>query len=238
MANLTLNYLRLKFSLLNLLSNSKWFQKRVIDQKNYLGATIISMSMLNSSCTSETKKTEEPKLENKNIDTNQVKLDTLQSNNEKRDTVDRPIRKINNKHKVKEDIVEISVPDKSPTRIDVANCYMPVDPNMDQNIDESDIVSVAEVMPQFDGGNEAMMKFITDKIKFPADAKKSGTVFVEFIVTKTGKLTNVVVKRGVIPSCDQEAIRVIKNMPYWTPGKNHGKEVNVRMVLPIRFELK
>lgn len=232
MANLTLNYLRLKFSLLNLLSNSKWLHKRVVERKIYLGATIISMSMLNSGCTSETKKMEEPTPEKKNVDTNKIKVNTLQTNSENKDTINRPIRKINNKHKV---LSDSKVAVSGHPAIEVASCYGPVNPNWDNNIKESDVVTTAEVMPQYVGGEEAMMKFFKNNIKITADGKKPGTIFVEFVVTKTGKPTNITVKRGVNPSYDQEVMRAVRRMPNWIPGKNQGKEVNVRMILPVVF---
>ncbi len=230
-----LNSYRLLFRLLDTLSNSKWLHKRVIDQKIYLGATIISMSMLNSSCTSETKKTEEPKPENKNIDTNQLKTDSLKPNSEQRDTIDRSIRKINNKHKVLSDL-EVST--KTPPIIEIVSCYAPIDLNRDNYIEDSATLAIPNETPRFIGGNSAMVKFISDQMKFPANAKKSETVYIEFLVTKTGELTNIAVKKGVNSAYNEEAIRIVKKMPKWIPGKSHGKKVDIRTFIPIRFELK
>jgi TonB family protein len=105
--------------------------------------------------------------------------------------------------------------------------------------DEKPFASV-EQMPEFPGGQEEMMNFITKNMNYPpeASAKKiQGTVITQFIVRKTGKLTNYKVVRGVNPLLDEEALRVLKLMPEWTPGKQGGKPVDVYYTLPFRFTL-
>jgi len=96
-------------------------------------------------------------------------------------------------------------------------------------------------MPEFPGGNEALLKFITSNIRYPESAKKSkieGRVYVGFDIDTDGSVINIKVLRGVNSELDAEAIRVIKSMPKWTPGKQRGKAVRVNYTLPIMFSLK
>jgi TonB family protein len=95
-----------------------------------------------------------------------------------------------------------------------------------------------DVQPEYKGGDEARIKFLVSNIKYPEDAVKAGihgTVFVNFIVEKDGKITHVKILRGIGKSCDEEALRVIKMMPRWIPGKVKGENVATAFVLPIRF---
>jgi TonB family protein len=99
----------------------------------------------------------------------------------------------------------------------------------------------ADKMPEFPGGEKAMTKFIVDNVTYPEAAKKSGTqakVFVTFVVTKTGKIDNVMVKEKGNELLDNEAIRVVSSMPDWIPGENKGVAVDVEMTLPISFKLQ
>ena len=102
------------------------------------------------------------------------------------------------------------------------------------------VYDVVEVMPQYPGGQIAMMKYIMENIKYPKQAMKEGIqgrVTVSFIVEKDGRVSNVRLLRSVQPSLDKEAIRVVKSMPKWTPGKHNGKPVRVRFNLPVMFKL-
>lgn len=106
---------------------------------------------------------------------------------------------------------------------------------------EPAVRDVAEVMPYYDGGTEAMMKFIQKKIRYPHAPRKigiDGTVFVRFVVKGDGTVTDVEVIRGVHPDYDKEAMRVISLLPSWTGGRHNGMPVSVRMVIPIKFNLK
>ena len=97
-----------------------------------------------------------------------------------------------------------------------------------------------EKSPEFKGGMNGLMKYLGSNIHYPAVAKKAkteGTVFVQFVVTKTGKVSNVKVQRGISLECDKEAIRVVKAMPDWTPGQDKGKPVSTIFQLPIKFQL-
>lgn len=102
-------------------------------------------------------------------------------------------------------------------------------------------ITIAEVMPKFPGGEEAMQKFINENLKYPVVAQESGIsgrVTLRFVVTKTGEISDVQVVRGIDPSCDREALRVVKSMPRWLPGQQNGKNVPVYFTLPIVFRLK
>ncbi|MBL7938686.1 MAG: TonB family protein [Flavobacteriales bacterium] len=106
---------------------------------------------------------------------------------------------------------------------------------------QSNVVVQAERMPEFPGGNEAMMEFVVKELKYPEAARKAGKegkVFVGFVVDAEGAVTKVVVKRGVDPAIDAEAVRVVSAMPKWKPGMDAGKPVAVEMVLPLVFELE
>ena len=102
------------------------------------------------------------------------------------------------------------------------------------------VYDVVEVMPQFPGGQTAMLKYIMENIKYPKQIMEEGIqgrVTVSFIVEKDGRVSNVRLLRSVQPALDKEAIRVVKSMPKWTPGKHNGKPVRVRFNLPVMFKL-
>ena len=102
------------------------------------------------------------------------------------------------------------------------------------------VYDVVEVMPQYPGGQIAMLKYIMKNIKYPKQIMEEGIqgrVTVSFIVEKDGRVSNVRLLRSVQPSLDKEAIRVVKSMPKWTPGKQNGKPVRVRFNLPVMFKL-
>jgi protein TonB len=96
-------------------------------------------------------------------------------------------------------------------------------------------------MPQFPGGQDEMYRFIGNNLKYPAIDQEMGTqgrVTVRFVVSKTGEITNIELLKGISPTCDKEAIRVIKSMPKWIPGKQSGNPVQVYFTMPIVFKLK
>lgn len=103
-----------------------------------------------------------------------------------------------------------------------------------------EIFTIVEESATPDGGMQAFYKFIRKKLKYPSQARRmgiEGRVFVEFIVDKDGTLTNVKAIKGIGAGCDQEAVRVIKSHPKWAPGKQRGKAVKQKIVLPITFQL-
>jgi protein TonB len=102
------------------------------------------------------------------------------------------------------------------------------------------IYVVVDQQPQFKGGEKARAKYLVNEIQYPEEAAKQGidgVVFVQFIVENDGTVTNIKIKRGVNELLDAEAIRVVQNMPNWTPGMQNGKPVRVMVTMPIRFKL-
>lgn len=107
-------------------------------------------------------------------------------------------------------------------------------------VEVNKIHDIVEVMPSYTGGMEAMIKYITKNMKYPASAKRlgiEGSVYVQFVVGADGKVTDAKVLRGIHSDCDAEAVRVISSLPGWVSGKQNGKAVSVRMVLPIKFRM-
>ena len=106
--------------------------------------------------------------------------------------------------------------------------------------EQGEIFQVVEEQPMFPGGMEEMMKFLQQNIKYPIEAQeqgKQGRVIVQFVVNKDGSISNDSVIRSVDPLLDAEALRVVRSMPNWKPGKQRGKEVRVRFTLPVSFRL-
>jgi len=106
---------------------------------------------------------------------------------------------------------------------------------------EVQIFTIVEEMPTFPGGEAELFKYLAKNIKYPqmaSDAGISGVVYVTFVVGRDGKITDVKVLRGIGGGCDEEAVRVVKSMPPWKPGKQRGKPVTVQYNLPIRFTLR
>jgi protein TonB len=100
--------------------------------------------------------------------------------------------------------------------------------------------SVVEIMPEYEGGEAALMKFILKKMHYPSKAQRrgdQGTVYVSFVVGVDGKVTDVKVLKGIGKECDEEAVRVISMLDKWKPGIQNKMAVPVRKVLPIKFKL-
>lgn len=103
-----------------------------------------------------------------------------------------------------------------------------------------EIFTIVEQQPEFPGGMGAFYQYVQKKLKYPSQARRmgiEGKVFVQFVVDKQGNITEVVAVKGIGAGCDEEAVRVIKNSPKWKAGKQRGKAVKVRMILPITFKL-
>lgn len=102
------------------------------------------------------------------------------------------------------------------------------------------VFDVVEVMPQYPGGQIAMLKYIMENIKYPEQAMKEGIqgrVTVRFIVEKDGSISDVRPVLSVHPLLNKEAVRVVESMPKWSPGKQNGKPVRVRFNVPVMFKL-
>ena len=108
--------------------------------------------------------------------------------------------------------------------------------------EEEVIFVVVESMPEFPGGQQALFKYINENVKYPVIAQENGIqgrVICQFVVNKDGSIVDIeVVRSGGDPSLDKEAIRVIKSMPKWKPGKQRGKPVRVKFTLPVNFKLQ
>ncbi|MBP5681940.1 MAG: energy transducer TonB, partial [Bacteroidales bacterium] len=106
---------------------------------------------------------------------------------------------------------------------------------------DDELFYVVEEMPEFPGGDLALRKFIAENVRYPQDAKdnnEQGTVYVKFIVDKTGKVTEpTIVKGSGCESLDEEAIRVVNTIPDFTPGRQRGQNVAVSLAMPIKFAL-
>ena len=106
---------------------------------------------------------------------------------------------------------------------------------------EPEIFAVVEEMPSFPGGTEMLRKYMTKNVKYPAMARENsieGTVYISFVVDPQGNIKNAKVIRGIGGGCDEEALRVVKAMPKWSPGKQRNKPVNVSCTLPVKFGLQ
>jgi len=111
----------------------------------------------------------------------------------------------------------------------------------EEEIIEDQIFTIVEKMPQFGKGEADLLNYLAKNIKYPQMAKESGIsgiVYVTFVVNKQGKVDKVKVLRGIGGGCDKEAVRVVKGMPDWKPGKQRGKPVSVQYNLPVRFVLR
>ncbi len=109
-----------------------------------------------------------------------------------------------------------------------------------QDTEDRPFVAVEQV-PQFPGGEKELMSYISKNLKYPTlavDNGIQGRVILRFVVSKTGDVTDVQIMKGLDPSCDKEAIRVVKSMPKWVPGRQNGKNVAVYYTLPITYKLQ
>jgi TonB family protein len=181
---LKLYLLRVLYFVLDKLSDIPRFNRCIIKQKVYIGASIISLSLLiTATCNSQ-------------VSTNKTKLKDSFS---KADTISEIINDTN------------------------VMCY-----------------AMVEQMPEYPGGTEFLKLFIQKNIQYPIEALKKGIhgrVYISFIVTETGKISDPKIMRSLYPSLDAEAIRILKLMPNWKPGKQNGLPVKTSMSLPINFLL-
>ena len=133
--------------------------------------------------------------------------------------------------------IEINSEDDQAVEIEIA----PPAEVVEEEEPEDVIFVVVESMPEFPGGAAAMYKFLSENIRYPVIAQENniqGRVICQFTVNKDGSLVDVEVIRQVDPALDKEAIRVIKAMPKWNPGKQRGKPVRVKYTIPVNFKLQ
>lgn len=106
---------------------------------------------------------------------------------------------------------------------------------------EEEVFMVVEEMPEFPGGTPALRKFLAESVKYPVVAQENGIqgkVYVNFVVNKDGSVSGAKIARGVDPSLDAEALRVVSTLPKWKPGKQRGVPVRVSYTVPISFVLQ
>ncbi len=104
-------------------------------------------------------------------------------------------------------------------------------------VDEAEYVNK---MPEFDGGLKALMRYLKNNIKYPKEAKLaniSGRIYLQFTIKEDGSISDVTITKSVHPILDEEALRVVENMPDWTPGRQHNRPVEVLYNLPVKFTL-
>ena len=137
--------------------------------------------------------------------------------------------------------IELDVEATQETVIENYIPYVPVEEEEDEIEESEPIFVVVESMPIFPCGMSELMKYFQKNLKYPALAKESGIqgiVFVTFVVEKDGSVTDVRVLRGIGGGCDEEAIRVVENMPNWIPGRQRNIPVRVSFNLPVKFKLQ
>ena len=118
--------------------------------------------------------------------------------------------------------------------------YVPVEVE-EEEVVEAEVFTIVEEMPAYPGGDAKLYEYLGKNIKYPQIARESGIqgrVFVNFVVEPDGSVSNVKVMRGIGGGCDEEAVRVIKTMPKWKPGKQRGKAVRVTYTIPVVFKLQ
>ena len=139
---------------------------------------------------------------------------------------------------VETETIEINTEDDKDVEVVIAP---PVEAPVEEE-EEEVIFVVVESMPEFPGGQQAMMKYVAENIKYPVIAQENGIqgrVICQFVVEKDGKVSDIqVVRSSGEASLDKEAVRVINSMPKWKPGKQRGKPVRVKYTLPVNFRLQ
>ena len=138
------------------------------------------------------------------------------------------------------DIEETIIASSEDTGQKVEIKYVPVEV-VEEEPDEQEIFDIVEHMPDFPGGQAALMKYLASNIKYPTIAQENGTqgrVIVQFVVNRDGSIVDARVARSVDPYLDREALRVVNSMPKWKPGMQRNKPVRVLYTLPVMFRLQ
>lgn len=136
--------------------------------------------------------------------------------------------------------VELEIDDSEANKATIIDA-LPQIQQKEEVVEESEIFVVVEDMPEFPGGETALRSFINKNVNYPVIAAENGIqgkVYVRFVVDKDGSVTNAEIARGIDPSLDQEALRVVRTLPKWKPGKQRGKPVRVSYTVPINFQLQ
>jgi len=134
---------------------------------------------------------------------------------------------------------EIIIPEIEQAIIDEGEIIEDLKAEEVKPVKEPEIFTIVEQMPSFPGGQKACIDFIYSKLKFPETDDKEfsgGLVVLSFVVNEDGTLSDIVVLRDIGYACGEEAVRVVKSMPRWTPGMQRGRAVKVSYKLPVRFK--
>lgn len=135
--------------------------------------------------------------------------------------------------------VNLSTSEDDASQAQVDTYVAPVEVE-EEEVDENFVFVTVEKMPEFPGGQSALLKWISDNVSYPPIAAENGIqgrVSCNFVVEPDGSVSNVEIARGVDPNLDKEAIRVLKKLPKFTPGEQRGKPVRVKFSVPVRFKL-
>lgn len=139
---------------------------------------------------------------------------------------------------VETETIEIKTEDEKDVEVVIA---APVEAPVEEE-EEEEVFMVVETMPEFPGGQAALFKYLSEKVKYPVIAQENGIqgrVICQFTVNKDGSIVDVNVARSSgDASLDKEALRVIQSMPKWSPGKQRGKPVRVKYTVPVNFKLQ
>ena len=154
----------------------------------------------------------------------------------------RPVQEVEVLNVVEDDVetesIEINTEDDKDVEVVIA---APVEAPVEEE-EEEVVFVVVETMPEFPGGQQALFKYLSENVKYPVIAQENGIqgrVICQFVVNKDGSIVEVeVVRSGGDASLDKEAVRVIKSMPKWKPGKQRGKAVRVKYTVPVNFRLQ
>ena len=136
---------------------------------------------------------------------------------------------------------ELEIEDSEATDKTAITAVMQVAAPKEEENEDTPVFFIVEEMPEFPGGQLALRNFIAQSVKYPVIAQENGIqgkVFVNFVVAKDGTITQAKIFRGVDPSLDKEALRVVNSLPKWKPGKQGGKAVRVSYTVPINFVLQ
>jgi TonB family protein len=180
---------------------------------------------------------EKPKIERQTIDPVEKQKNNSVENTRTNDSV----KKNKKQHFIRpvELTGEVSIIPEPEPPISGGITYEPL-PELEVATNPEEVLSYAEVMPEFPGGMPEMIKFLQENMIYTEEMKENGIegrIYVQFVVSKTGSIEEVTIAKG-INGLNREAIRLVKQMPNWKPGTNYGKQVNVKMVIPILFSLK
>lgn len=142
---------------------------------------------------------------------------------------------------VEDDVILEDEPEIMETEVTEDTEIQMVEEKEEEAVEEPEIFLIVEKMPSFPGGEGALVKYLSNNIKYPPIARENGitgTVYLTFVVDPSGAVKDVKVLRGIGGGCDEEAMRVVKAMPKWSPGQQRGKNVSVQYNLPVKFTLK